>query len=518
MKKENERKSLFFILYILALGVFCIASSPLIATKSTDSEVFWLMGRGMASGKVLYKDLFDHKGIYTYFFNALGSYLDSLFQSEIGLFIVETILTVFSEIFLKKTASLFLKSESEQIISAFLGAMLLFNYFTHQGGNMTETYALTFQIISMYYVAKYYFKDIYKKDSNIGFPPHYMFILGICVGICFLLKANYVAMWIPIPFVLGISFLRRKQYRDLCLNLFFGVVGIFVSWMPALFYGALFDCMQDVYFAMIKFNFMYISGEGLNLIGLFLETPENIFIIASAFSIFIVLRNKRKVAFEFKLAIISSFLLSIYFIFSSGRTFGHYYHYFLPYIYPLCIGFVSICYNKIHWFSRYKSFILIGIFCFTVLFNGRFPIKLFLNTDTSRQKEYSQTVEKIVSCIECQDLSNNVLAVGNNVEFYNQMNCIPDIKFFYLPSIDWHIFPDAVRMQEDLIIHAKKEYLIVPVMEKENLNRTREQKVIGLSDEKSYLIEFSLQNNYKELLHIINEKNDDFILYKKVKR
>lgn len=58
----------------------------------------------------------------------------------------------------------------------------------------------------------------------------------------------------------------------------------------------------------------------------------------------------------------------------------------------------------------------------------------------------------------------------------------------------------------------------MPVMEKENLNRTREQKVIGLSDEKSYLIEFSLQNNYKELLHIINEKNDDFILYKKVKR
>ncbi len=37
---------------------------------------------------------------------------------------------------------MFLRSNTEQMISTILGIMLLFNYFTHQGGNMTETYAL----------------------------------------------------------------------------------------------------------------------------------------------------------------------------------------------------------------------------------------------------------------------------------------------------------------------------------------------------------------------------------------
>lgn len=46
MKKGNKITNLFFVFYILAIGVFCIASFPLIATKSTDSEVFWLMGSG----------------------------------------------------------------------------------------------------------------------------------------------------------------------------------------------------------------------------------------------------------------------------------------------------------------------------------------------------------------------------------------------------------------------------------------------------------------------------------------
>ncbi len=50
----------------------------------------------------MYIDLFDHKGIYVYFFNALGKYLDLIFLNEVGLFVVEIFLIIFSGVFLEK--------------------------------------------------------------------------------------------------------------------------------------------------------------------------------------------------------------------------------------------------------------------------------------------------------------------------------------------------------------------------------------------------------------------------------
>ena len=38
----------------------------------SDNAVFYLMGRARLQGKVLYRDMFDHKTPYVYFINALA--------------------------------------------------------------------------------------------------------------------------------------------------------------------------------------------------------------------------------------------------------------------------------------------------------------------------------------------------------------------------------------------------------------------------------------------------------------
>lgn len=39
----------------------------------TDSSVYVVMGRAMKHGKIMYKEIFDHKGLYMYFLNYIAA-------------------------------------------------------------------------------------------------------------------------------------------------------------------------------------------------------------------------------------------------------------------------------------------------------------------------------------------------------------------------------------------------------------------------------------------------------------
>ena len=95
MKKEVHKCKkvrfhwLIWLLFVFFIMILCNGSSPVVGGRKTDSSVFFAIGRAMASGKVPYRDLFDHKGWYLYLFNCLGAMITS--HSTAGLFIVEYI-------------------------------------------------------------------------------------------------------------------------------------------------------------------------------------------------------------------------------------------------------------------------------------------------------------------------------------------------------------------------------------------------------------------------------------------
>lgn len=72
---------------VLAL---CSKTSPLYAFNDwMDANIFFTMGKSMLSGKVLYRDVFDHKGPVLYLLYGLGWLLDhtgftGIFVLEIG--------------------------------------------------------------------------------------------------------------------------------------------------------------------------------------------------------------------------------------------------------------------------------------------------------------------------------------------------------------------------------------------------------------------------------------------------
>ena len=70
---------------VLAL---CSKTSPLYAFNDwMDANIFFTMGKSMLSGKVLYRDVFDHKGPVLYLLYGLGWLLDH--TDFIGVFVLE---------------------------------------------------------------------------------------------------------------------------------------------------------------------------------------------------------------------------------------------------------------------------------------------------------------------------------------------------------------------------------------------------------------------------------------------
>lgn len=82
------------------------------------------IGRSMLSGKVPYRDLFDHKGWYVYFFNYLGACLSS--KTTIGLFIIECAFMIINVILLFKITDLISGNRVSEICKSLsVGLMLL---------------------------------------------------------------------------------------------------------------------------------------------------------------------------------------------------------------------------------------------------------------------------------------------------------------------------------------------------------------------------------------------------------
>ena len=81
------KRLFFWIPVMIGIMLFLTGSSPFLKYMDVDSSVFYTMGRAMADGKVPYRDLFDHKGWYVYFFNCLGALISP--NNTIGLFVIE---------------------------------------------------------------------------------------------------------------------------------------------------------------------------------------------------------------------------------------------------------------------------------------------------------------------------------------------------------------------------------------------------------------------------------------------
>ncbi|MDO4272436.1 MAG: hypothetical protein Q4D16_02100 [Eubacteriales bacterium] len=154
-----------------------------------------------------------------------------------------------------------------------------------------------------------------------------------------------------------------------------------------------------------------------------------------------------------------AFLLSIFSVAISGRNYGHYYEYLILFLIPVVLAIVKKWCVYFQKYLRHSLVIVMSLFVLTLMVNMQTPIRILGLTNVQKsskgadamgalyQKEYSH--------------KKTMLVVNNKSMFYNKFNLIPEERYFYIPAIDYRIFPDAVDAQAESMLSGDNDILII---------------------------------------------------------
>lgn len=462
--KENKSYIFLFII-IFTLCLIILKSSPLYkGLPEIDSSVFQVMGKGLMENKVIYKDLFDHKGPIVYIINALAL----LISNKFGLFVVEVILFYIGTIFVYKTARIVL-SEKMSIVICLLYIVISFRYF--DGGNYTEEYAITFMNIALYYIIKILYQ---KQDSK----KIYWIIIGATFTVNVLIKPTYISIWIAFGLVQLISSIKDKKVKELIKNIRYILIGILVISIPIIIYLIINNDINNFIDAYIDINMKYSNSSILRRIKNFKVLTQyyeyNIYLIITVISNIIILFNKNSINKRTKSFITLFIIFSIILTIWAPNAFMHYLIQLAPCVIIECIFVAYLIEKKIKEKNilEYKiikdlplNFLYIVV-VFVILLNIGQTLK-------GRQGLFSKIMEKEESIInntkeivDYIDEDDDILVLGNNSYYYLLFNKQPKFKYFFqYPIIK---YDEKIREETERYIIEEKPKIIIDEKYKNN--------------------------------------------------
>ena len=405
---------IFFFIFITTL--ICSGASPFVNLVKEDQAIFYAIGKCIAKGQVLYRDALDHKGSYIFFLNAIAYIISSLFpfQNFLGLYLLEFFSMLFMAFYLFRIFKLYLNETL-----SFYAMMSFFAIYYYRGlfrfGNRCETWVLTMQIISIYYILM----DLKSlKDNDFkGIKFRHYLLHGIFVGIVFNIKMNYIAMWGALIFFF-IYLLIHKEYLLCFKNVVLAfLLGFIVANIPMLIYCLINNSFHEMFFWSIYLNFAYVNMNNLSFIQRFYLTVSNInympiYIIILVSILYIMLS---KIDIKIKVLFMLLFLFSMFVVAYSyiGINFFHYNIYMLPFMIP----FFVLLFSLIHKYIKSSDHnVFQGLYIFIIIL-----FVILVNKKLGRSKPIlTETENNVIESIREDYTKNNnlnVFASGNEVYY-----------------------------------------------------------------------------------------------------
>ena len=307
-------------------------------------------------------------------------------------------------------------------------------------------------LILYYFQNSNYNKINIKKNENVG----------ICVAVMLGLRANLVVMWVPVGVLLIVYLLMEREFQNAIFNIVAGITGLLLGAMPELIYCVVTHSLEDMIQQSFLFNLSYASGGQSvlrKMTDMLLYRRTIWLIVLLAVSAFIVLKST-KVPVKFKILYIAGLLFSLYSVALSGRNYGHYYEYLLPFILPVVLVVsekISRILSEKKIYFRYLA-VIFWLFL-TILCNISIAARLFLHTDSQKYAEATDELARLYK-EKYSDLKN-VLAVNNNATIYNKFDVLPQEKYFYIPAVSYKKFPEPIDSQAASILSGKNDVVIL---------------------------------------------------------
>ncbi|MFR2794283.1 MAG: hypothetical protein ACLTBS_07380 [Eisenbergiella sp.] len=246
---KDKRIFLFGIVSIIAilfLMLFSYSTSPCFPwTFGWDSAFFQLVGRGMAEGKLPYRDFFDMKGPWLFLIQYLGTLV-----GRYGVFLLQCIALVVELLLCIKCNIKFFGGGYRNSIILLIPFLVVMSV-TMEGGNPTEEWCLPLLILCLY-LALDFFCEKKEKHRYI-----YACIYGISFGFIAFIRITNATLICAIVLSVTVELLQRKEWRNLIGNAISFLGGILISALIPIIFFARYHELREMFYSTFIFGFIY---------------------------------------------------------------------------------------------------------------------------------------------------------------------------------------------------------------------------------------------------------------------
>lgn len=226
-----------------------------------DANSYFSVGKALFNGKMPYRDVFDQKGMYLYFFYGLA-YLVS-HTTFAGVFILEVVLAAFDLFGIYAILCLYTGKGTALVLSPPALAVIISSYSFYWGGSAEEV-NLPFLIWGLYFALDY-FKNGYPAEK-MSFKR--IFAGGILAGMIANIKFTSLGFFFAWMMCVAFSFLALKDFPGAVKGCVVFLAGMAVPFLPWVVYFGLNHSLYEWYWGYVYINvFVYsnLNGEGPSL-------------------------------------------------------------------------------------------------------------------------------------------------------------------------------------------------------------------------------------------------------------
>lgn len=271
MKKKELRfrfrgDNIFEWSYLIIAAFFIL----MLATRSSflyscndwnDANSYFSVGKALFNGKVPYRDVFDQKGMYLYFFYGIA-YLIS-HTTFAGVFVLELVLAVFDLLAIYHILRMYMRKGIALILTP-LSLAVMFSSLSFYWGGSAEEICLPFLLWGLFFSLRYFKNDYPKKAMD----NKTLLIGGLLAGMIANIKFTSLGFFFAWMMCIAFSFLSRKDFFGAVKACFVFLGGMAVPFVPWFVYFAVHNALYYWYWGYVWINvFAYsnLNQEGPGL-------------------------------------------------------------------------------------------------------------------------------------------------------------------------------------------------------------------------------------------------------------
>lgn len=456
MKKQRVDRFITVFVLLLVTTVFvtiCSKCSPIYPLNTwDDANCFFTVGKSVANGSVLYRDIFEQKGPLLYFVYVIAYWISA--NSFLGAYFIELVCGFVFLLFAWKTMRLFVGDKALLLIP--LLALLVYAIRAFQMGGSSEELCLPWIMYSIFTGV-----SAVKKQTIIH--KRRWFIIGLAMGFILWVKFSMIGYFIGMAIYFAVYFIKLRQPKEILNAVLFTIIGMISVSLPIVIYCAFtnsFSDLIDVYF----YNnlFVYTKADHSNpilskIISLFMGAlsmmkNNTMCLPLMICTVIFFFRANKQIAWMMSLEFICSFVL----IYIGGRRYAYYSLVLCAFI-PLGLIAVCIILKKFVFFRiplRLPTKLLMIIICTAC---GSMSFFVSPNTYMLKYKKMDLAqyqFAEIMNKSENPTLLNYGFLDGG---FYTASGIKPNCRFFCALNLDNEIIPNA---QNEYVSKKKTQYIV----------------------------------------------------------